>query len=169
MASIIPFIDQYHIHKNFECNKPQKPLKNSIIDIIYNHKDLTIFASIMKKYENIHNLIDDYNEYTLFVPSDSEMYKKYTEDEIKYIKESLETDTCINIIKFSLLKRRLSNIDFTSNTSFTVPTFNRQTALLVENTSGITVLNNTSKVIHWNQNATNGIIHITDNIIMPYN
>ena len=169
MASIIPFIDQYHIHKKFECNKTQKITKNSIIDIIYNHKDLTIFTYIMKKCNNIHNLIDDYSEYTLFVPSDSELRKKYTEEQLKYIKETLDIDTCINIIKFSLLKRRLTNIDFTSNSSFTVPTFNRQNSLLVENISDITVLNNTSKVIHWNQNATNGVIHITDNIIMPYN
>jgi len=41
--------------------------------------------------------------------------------------------------------------------------------ITISTVSDITMLENGITVIHWNQPATNGIIHVIDNILMPNN
>jgi len=139
-----------------------KYCKNSLSGIINNNPDFSKFKYILKlsKLDGIYD--DSQADYTLFVPTD---------DSLKNIPSgvfvNMDMLTARNIIKSSTIKRKITRAILEDVPESLFSTKHQLNRLLVTNTrSGETFLNNTIKVIQMNIHASNGMIHIIDNLIM---
>lgn len=165
MKQMYNFADLNCLNLNSVCDN------NTIMDIISKHPDLTIFNKIIEKAQYTDKLYDLDYDFTIFVPSDTELEQKYTKEFIYNIDKGF----AIQILNISLMKRSLDkSILQTSQTSI-LPTLDRSNSIYIKTIDDKTSLslsgniyNNYSiipNVISWNHIASNGIIHITDNLL----
>ena len=133
--------------------------KNSIMSIISTHPDFTKFKYIIKlaKYDTI--LDDPQANFTLFIPSDSEI--------TKFDVTPLDVGDARNIVRASMLNSRLPSEVLTDSPMNYYDTLSRQNRLLITNINSVTRLNNTISVLLFDILATNGMIHVTNNMLTP--
>jgi uncharacterized surface protein with fasciclin (FAS1) repeats len=142
-------------------NKCEYP-PETLMGIINSHSDFTIFSQILKKAKYDIKLSSQQSDFTIFVPSDSELKKKYTPDFFNDIDVGLARQ----IVNASVLNRKIDQNLFQSSPVSTFPLLNRS-SLYVHTVSNITILKDHIKVIHWNHPANNGLIHVVDDILFP--
>ena len=142
---------------------PRQYCSGSLMDIINRHPDFTKFSYIIKTAHLDSVLNDIQANFTIFVPSDKE---------ISSIEEGLFTNLDISnarqIVLTNMLKYRIPSELLTDSPSTYFTTMNPIEKLFVTNINNITYLNNCTKVIYTDIEATNGLIHVVDNLIWPY-
>lgn len=169
MTSIGPYTESCDMKQMFsfsDYRKPKPPTcypKNSIMDIISRHPDLTLYSQIIKKANMDSTLSDSQANFTVFIASDTELKKKYT----KEFFDKMDKGTAHQIMRTSMMNRQIDKYLIQSSPSSMLPTMDRSNTLYVNTVDGITYLPNGISFIHWNQPATNGLIHIIDDIIKP--
>jgi uncharacterized surface protein with fasciclin (FAS1) repeats len=136
---------------------------NSLLDIIKKNPDFSRFYYMVKlsQLENILNC--NQANFTIFIPSDKALSAKVNDN----IFINMDKCTAFNIVKSSMLNNRLSSEileDCPEGYYYTVSEANR---LYITNISGQTYIDNNIRIIKKDILAMNGIIHITDNIIIP--
>lgn len=161
------FLNFTHMFDETDLRGPlpiQKPCKNSLLDIIENTPDFSIFFYMIKlsKLQNLLTLLQA--NFTIFIPSDKEL--------LSYIDKNyfinMDPNTAYNIVKSSILKYRLSSdILEDSPAAFFYTYDDYSSRLFITNISGNTYINNNIKVIKKDILATNGIIHVIDGLIIP--
>jgi uncharacterized surface protein with fasciclin (FAS1) repeats len=132
--------------------------KNSLMGIINENPEFSKFKYIVEKAMMTDILESMQTNLTLFIPSDSK---------IKYFFDNMDVSFARHIIKTSMLNKKIpSELLEDSPFSFfnTNDPFNK---LLISNINGETFINNNIKIIQKDIIATNGIIHIIDNLILP--
>jgi uncharacterized surface protein with fasciclin (FAS1) repeats len=172
MVSINPGVQAYdfkHMY-NFVDLRKKKDKKcsfksNTLMGIIGNNPDFTIFSSIVEKARYGGKLSEEQADYTIFVPSDSELRKKYSQ---KYL-DNIDDGTARQILAFSMMKRKIDQSLLQSSPVSIFPTMDRSNSIHINTVSGITHLPNCTSVIHWNHPADNGIVHVVDNLLLPDN
>lgn len=137
--------------------------KNTLMGVIENTPDFSIFASIVKKSRFAGKLSDKQSDYTIFVPSDEELKKKYNENVLNNIDDGLAKQ----IISFSMMNRKIDKQLLQSSQIAIFPTIDRTNSMHLHTINEITYLPNNTTIIHFNQPADNGIIHVIDNILIP--
>ena len=176
MVSIGPYTqstDMKHMYNftDLNCNITQDVYeKNTLMDVISKNSDMSIFTNIIKKAQYTEYLCNKDVNYTLFVPSDVEITQKYSKEFINNIDKGL----AIQIVKASLMNRVLDKSIIQSSPSHTLPTFDRSNSIYINTISDKTYIgfdrineNHDIYIINWDQPASNGIIHITNNILIP--
>lgn len=171
MVSMGPYtqaFDMRHMYDFVDLRK-KNPTKcsfddNSLLGILHNTPDFSIFLSLVDKAQVAGKLSQEQADYTLFVPSDAELRKKYSDNYLK----NIDKGTATQIIAFSTMNRKIDKKLLQSSPVSTFPTTNRSNTLSVSTVSGITMLQNTIQVIHWNHLADNGLIHVIDDFLIPY-
>jgi transforming growth factor-beta-induced protein len=138
----------------------EKTIRNrgSITDIIESNEDFSIFNKILQKsrMQDYYNSLE--TDITLFVTSDRALH--YMPDYV----DKLNTTLARNIMTASTLNKRIpSEILLESY----YKTQNGTARLLVHNWRGNIILNNHINVVKKNIMATNGIIHVIDDIVLP--
>ena len=158
MRQMYDFVD-------FRSNKKQEICfdSNSLSGILKNQPDFSIFFHIVKKAFMEAKLGDLQANYTLFVPSDAYLLKRYNRENLERIDKGL----ALQIVQMSLMNRKIDSKLLKGSPVSTFPTLNRSNSLQIQNVSNKTYLPCNTQVIHWNQPANNGIIHVTDNMIFP--
>jgi hypothetical protein len=139
--------------------------KNCLMNIIDMHSDFTIFKKIVKKAKLDGLLCQD--TFTLFVPSDYYLTQKYKLDFF----EELDVGMARRIVHFSMMARKMDKTSIQCRNSGRFPTLDRSNSMYIKtetvNDSCESTIENFTKVIHWNQPAVNGIIHVIDDFLMP--
>lgn len=170
MVSVGPykeFYDMKHMY-DFVDLRPTKPVsysfnKNSLTGIIMNHPDFTIFSKIIQKAQFESKLSQKQADYTIFVPSDTELQKKYSEEFL----ENIDIGTSRQILSFSTMNKKIDRYLLQSSPVSIFPTLDRTNSLNVSTENNVTKLQKCTTVIHWNHPADNGLIHVIDNLLIP--
>jgi uncharacterized surface protein with fasciclin (FAS1) repeats len=165
MTACGPNSQSYNFSFAFDFNDVRGPLpkrcynKNSIMSIISNHPDFTKFNYIIKlaKYDAI--LDDPQANFTLFVPSDAEISN--------FDVTSLDVGDARAIIRSSLLNSRLPSEVLSDSPMNYYTTLSVQNRLLITNINSTTRLNNRISVLLFDILAINGMIHVTNGVIIP--
>lgn len=159
MKQMYDFVDLRAIKSNGNCIVNN----NTLMEIIDSNPDFTIFAGIVEKARYVGKLSEPQADFTIFVPSDNELKKKYTKKFIDNIDDGLARQ----ILAFSMMNRKIDQFLLQSSPVSIFPTIDRSNSMNISTVSGITKLPNCTTVIHWNHPADNGIIHVTDNLLIP--
>ena len=117
----------------------------------------------MKKARYQGKLSEKQADYTIFVPSDTELRKKYDQKFLDNIDDGLARQ----ILAFSMMNRKIDQRLLQSSPVSIFPTIDRSNSMHISTVSGITLLPNYTKVIHFNHPANNGIVHVIDNLLIP--
>jgi uncharacterized surface protein with fasciclin (FAS1) repeats len=170
MSGITPTtmsLDYSHMYNMVDLRKciqsPKKYCSGSLMDIINSHPDFTKFSYIIKT-ARLDGLLDDIEaNVTIFVPSNRE---------INCIDEgvftNLDISTARQIVMTNMLKYRIPSELLTDSPSSYFTTFNPVEKLFITNINNVIYLNNCTKVIFPDIEASNGLIHVVDNLIWPY-
>jgi uncharacterized surface protein with fasciclin (FAS1) repeats len=170
MVSVAPNSQAYDMQHmwNFTYLRTKKPREifapsNSVLGKIKHNKDFSIFLKIVEKAGMEAELADPQFNSTIFVPSDKELKKLYDPNFFKM----LDRGTARTMIMFSTLKYKIDRNLLTSSPSSYFPTSNRSHRLYIINMNGVTELPNCTRVIKWDINLCNGMIHVINNILYP--
>lgn len=136
--------------------------KETLMGVIQNNSDFTIFTNIIDKAHYTERFAEKQANFTVFVPSDFELRKRYSDK----LLNSIDRGVARQILQFSMMERQIDQDLIQSSPVSLFPTVKREN-MKVMTISGTTYLPNNSTVIHWNQPANNGIIHVTDNFLIP--
>lgn len=167
MVSIGPYTQAYDMKQMYDFPRVSKQPcynKDSITDVVNTHSDFTIFSSIIKKAKYDTILSDKQANFTLFVPSDIELRKRYSKQDI----DNIDIGTARQILAYSLMNRIIDKNLLISSPSMILPTIDRSHSLKISTVNNVTIIGeNCSEIIHFNQQATNGIIHVINNLLVP--
>jgi hypothetical protein len=146
--------------------KPKFTLNsNSIMSFLENNTEFSKFCYIVKlsRLEGLFN--DCQADATLFVVADLYINKI---DNIEQILANMDESTARSIILFSTLNRKI-NYDLLSQSPIKyIYTQNTTNKMLFETINNITYLNKgNAKIIKYDINLQNGMIHLIDNILIP--
>lgn len=172
MTAMVPCSTSYdntHMYSFVDYRPHDNPTiclnKNTVFEYIYNHPKLTKFAKILKKANQVAQYSRPELNITLFIPTD-----EYLSEPLEYY-ESIDPGTALNILAVSSLNNQIDG-----NLIRSSPVCNYITrdpysynTLYVTNISGVTKLNNCIKVIEFDVKLSNGIIHLTDGLVVPSN
>ena len=176
MVSMIPCSTPYdmrHMYnfsdtRNKTPNTPNQSNRDnyhpeSLMDLIHTNADFTIFSKMIKKANYDIKLSEKQANFTLFVPSDNSLRKKYPPEFLDNIDKGL----AIQILNYSMMVRTLDQELLQASPFGTYPTLARSNHLKITTTYGKTILKDTVNVIHFNHKATNGLIHVIDDFLIP--
>jgi uncharacterized surface protein with fasciclin (FAS1) repeats len=161
MKHMYDFVDLRNKNKQNECNLTQND--NTLMGVITNNPDFSIFATIIEKALFTKKLSEKQADYTLFVPSDAALKKIYSEKILNNIDSGLSKQ----ILAFSMMNRKIDKNLLQSSPISIFPTIDRSNSIHIQTICDVTYLPNNTKVIHFNQPADNGIIHVIDNLLIP--
>lgn len=143
-------------------NEPKKYSKGSIMNIIDNNKDFTRFAYIIKLARLDGVLNDIQANFTVFVPSDK-MINNISEG----VFTNLDISNSRQIVLASILKHKITSELLSYNPSNYFITMNPTEKLFITNINNVTYISNKIKIIIKDIQATNGLIHVVDQLIWP--
>jgi uncharacterized surface protein with fasciclin (FAS1) repeats len=137
---------------------------NTLLNIIENHPDFKKFHFMVKtaQLEDIFN--SEQADFTLFIPSDK--FLELNDNENVFV--NMDILTARNIVRTSMLNNRISSEILEDSPNSWYYTVNKSNRLCITNVRNETYINGNIKVIYKDIVATNGIIHVIDNIIIPY-
>lgn len=147
------------VKKTSSCYCP-----NSIMDIINTNQNFTKFRFIIKLAGLDITYDSQLANYTLFVPSDAALSKI---PEGVFL--NMDIGTARNIVKTATLKNKITFDLIKDSPISSFLTLNDSEKLLITNISGVTNINNCIRLIKPDILACNGVIHVTNDIIWPYN
>lgn len=170
MVSIGPYSEAFNFRHMYDFvdlrNKTQTTCSfndNTLMGIIRNNPDFTIFSNIVQKAQYSGKLMDPQADFTLFVPSDNELRKKYNQDFLN----NIDAGMARQILSFSMMNRKIDQYLLQSSPVTILPTLDRSNSMYLNTVCGVTRLVNDTKIIHFNHPADNGIVHVIDNLLIP--
>ena len=167
MVSIGPYTQAYDMKHKYDF--VQKRMEKSyvcpytLMGVIEDNSDFSIFTGIVKSARYSGKLSDQQADFTIFVPSDNELRKKYS----KIFLENIDDGLARQILAFSMMNRKIDKYLLQSSPVSIFPTLDRSNSMYISTVSGVTHLPNNTAVIHFNHPANNGIIHVIDNFLIP--
>jgi uncharacterized surface protein with fasciclin (FAS1) repeats len=167
MVSIGPYTQAYDMKHKYDF--VEKRMEKSCIcpytlmGVIGNNSDFSIFAGIVEKARYSGKLSDQQADFTIFVPSDTELRMKYS----KIFLENIDYGLARQILAFSMMNRKIDKYLLQSSPVSIFPTLDRSNSMHINTVSCVTHLPNNTTVIHFNHPAKNGIIHVIDNFLIP--
>jgi hypothetical protein len=163
LRQMYDFVDWKNPQKNhLSCITP----KQSLMGILENNPNFSMFSKIIKNARLNLMFSDDQANYTLFVTPDHELIKhKFTHEII----DNMDIGTSRQIAFFSMLHNSIDQKLLQASPVGIFPTVDRSNTLKIFTISNVTTLQNNVNIIHFNYFATNGIIHVTDNLLISEN
>jgi uncharacterized surface protein with fasciclin (FAS1) repeats len=171
MVSNAPYTNPFGNYHLFEesIQKHQQTIlslphnsQNSIMDFISKDPRLSIFKTIINLAKLDGMLNDDLANFTILVPSNEHIQNKYPN-----LLRNLDIGTARNIIKSSTLNRRIPFELLSDDPYAYFFTLYKNERLLFSNINDVVLINQQIKIVEPDIIATNGIIHIIDDIIFP--
>jgi len=162
MHSTVPYGEPTDLRFKRNCMEPCTQIvdnKGSISNLIATNPNLSIFCNILKK-SNMYVLYNDpLANFTIFVP---------TNDSISCLNlDTIDLAESISIVKASSFNRKVNNDLLKMDIESMFNTRDDNNRLLVTNVGNKIMINETINIVGDEIVATNGIIHIIDNIIIP--
>lgn len=162
MTKIFDFTHMYDfVNPNRNCCVFLKYRNSSLYGHIQNNPNLSIFKFIVDKAQ-LGTILDDMQaEFTLFVPTDEELMKRFSQN----VFVNMDKGEAYALIKSSLLERRLPSEIIQNSPAAYFTTKYPPNKLFITNINGKTTLNKTVDVIKKDIMCDNGIIHYTNNLV----
>ena len=132
------------------------------MDLLNTHPDFTKFTYIVKLAELDILLDQEQANFTLFVPSDTEL--KYN-NQIDTIISNMDKGDAKQLVSALLLDGRLPKEILTDSPASYYTTKNNSNRMFITNINGNTKINNDVTVLHFDIIRTNGIVHVVDKLI----
>ncbi len=168
MVSIGPYSESLNFTHMFNQRDLRGPLPlrketpGSLSYLIAFHPDFSRFRYMLRlaKLDGLYN--DIQADFTVFIPSD-----KALEHIPPGVFTNMDDATARHIILSSTLNRRITRDILEDSPASYFITRDPTNRLFITNISGRTYLNNDINVIHKDLEASNGIIHVIDALIIP--
>ncbi len=161
-------LKQFYDIRDFRGSTPkatQRPW--TLFSLLKSNKDFSYFAYLVEKagLDGIFNSNTEFHTYTLFVPSDISLRKRFDVNSFK----NMDLYTCREIVLYSSLDRQIYMPFLRSSPAMYINTRIPGSRILVENikSDGVTTLDGCVKIIEGDIVCTNGVIHVTDNLLWP--
>lgn len=139
----------------------------SILGFVENNNDFKIFNKIMRLSRYNSRFSDKQCNCTVFITPDQYILKKYSKQFI----DNMDEGTATHIIKFCTMDRLINKDLLKSSPNSQFMTRNTSLRMCVSNMNNETYISDgmstQAKIIHYNQPASNGIIHILDDLLYP--
>ena len=170
MTSCGPYSQRYNFTHMFDTNimngkiQPKTYTEGSIMYLINTHHDFNYFSYIIKLAEMDLILDNIQANFTLFVPSDTEIKIKYKYDDFLV---NMDQSTAKSIVLSSLLDYRIPSEILQNSPASYFNTKYPPNRLFVTNINANTKINNFMNVIHFDIICNNGIVHVVDKLINP--
>lgn len=161
----IPIKDMSHMYrfgKPVDTSKVRTSVNcNSIADVINRDPSLTKFRYIMRR-AGAESLFSQCEEpLTVFVPRD-----EYISEPSEFY-ASMDIGSAKEIVNSCVLSRRINGYLVTSSPASYYATKNPENRLFVTNNNGNTILNQRAKVVEFDRDCANGLIHFTTALLFP--
>lgn len=167
MVSVGPDTQSYnytHMYSfvDLNSNSEQSEItKNSIYDYI-NKPGFSKFKMVVNRAKNIGLLNDIQANCTVLIPKDEFL----TDIPTEYFSK-MDDGLARQILASSIIDRKISKKLITSSPVAYYITRNPAMRMYVENISGITIVNSCSRIVEYDIQCNNGLIHIVSNLITP--
>jgi len=165
MTSIGPYSEAHNFtHMFFDSILPEE--KEEEDTLLYEiNKNFKYFKKLVKVSNLEHYFNLDQNEYTLFIPTD-EILSCTTKDFIENIEKTDDISLAKSIVKGCMISRKIPfEVLSQSNASFYY-TENKSKRLFITIKHSNIQINNCVNVSHICIHLKNGIIYLTDNLII---
>ena len=134
--------------------------KNSISDYIL--KNCKKFAILLEKAQSIGKYDSEQADYTIFIPTD----KALQNVPFEYFTE-MDVGTAHQILNASTMNRVIDKKILISSPIFYLDTLNKVARLFITNINNQCMLNKRVTIYQFNIKCANGMIHLTDNLLIP--
>jgi uncharacterized surface protein with fasciclin (FAS1) repeats len=132
----------------------------TITQIVQNNPNLTKLLSLLNKNNNITTFLSGPGNYTLFAP-DNAAFAKLNPSTLADLQNN--TTELTRVLEYHILYSKLLSSNFTD--SGTLQTFNQLS--LPYSVSGTTIQVGSATVTEADINATNGVIHVINGVLIP--
>lgn len=173
MVSIGPNSQSYNMTHMFHIPDLRKCVsnsqiysKNSLMDIISKEPDFSKFnyiiqlAGLQNTFDNCITQESQFNQYTIFIPSDMALSQKIPEA----VFINMDRSTARHIVLSNTLHRKITAELIEDSPASTFNTVDKGVKLFITNFNNTTYINNNIEVVFKDLEATNGIIHVTDGL-----
>ena len=149
---------------DFRYLNPKKPMYpiDSLMGVIDGNQDLSIFSQLIKKANFENKLSSPQADFTIFVPSDASLRQKYS----KQYLDNMDRGIATQIINNSIMNRKLDQKLLQSSPVGKYPTISRSISLEISTVCDKTMIQGHINVLHFNQPASNGIIHVVSDFLI---
>lgn len=138
----------------------------SMMQYLESRDDLSIFTSIVN-YVNIDNTLRTAGSYTLFVPNDEALRQFMSSNSINNIEDET-LDFWLVYVQYHLIDGKINTFSMT-NGALMEPTFFKEKFLVSDISESYekVKINNLALVIEYNNEQTNGYVHVLDKVLSP--
>jgi transforming growth factor-beta-induced protein len=143
------------------ANSPAKATK-SIVEIAVSNPDFSILVEALSKAELVDALSGD-GPFTVFAPTNEAFENLFKEIGVSSVND-LTKDQLTPILLYHVVSGKVMA---SSVTSGSVETLNQDASLSVKKSRKGVVINKNSTVVATDIEASNGVIHVIDVILMP--
>jgi uncharacterized surface protein with fasciclin (FAS1) repeats len=133
----------------------------SILGFLNKHTDFSKFTRILN-IANMHTMFDMIQfDKTVFVPINAGISDEFM--------ETIDQHKAKALINFCMMKRVVNKTIIAGTpASYFITDYKPCSKLLVTNNNGVSILNEQATILDYDINLDNGVIHIIDNILVPY-
>jgi transforming growth factor-beta-induced protein len=153
---VIHVIDKVLVPEAFVLN----PIENDVVDIALGNDDFSMLVSLLQKADLVTTLQGE-GPYTVFAPTN-----KAFEDLLAALNisasELMAQPDLARVLLYHVVPGKVMSTDLSNGMN--APTANGQT-LMVDLTNGVMI--NSSKVVQADIEASNGVVHVIDTILVP--
>lgn len=143
------------------ANSPAKA-KKSIVEIAVSNDDFSILVEALSKAELV-DALNSEGPFTVFAPTNEAFESLFKEIGVSGVSD-LTKDQLTPILLYHVVN---GEVMAASVSTGDVPTLNDDASLAVKKSSKGVVINKKSKVVATDIEATNGVIHVVDAVLMP--
>ncbi len=143
------------------ANTPAKA-KKSIVEIAVSNDDFSILVEALTKAELVDALSSD-GPFTVFAPTNEAFESLFKEIGVEGVSD-LTKDQLTPILLYHVVS---GEVMASAVTTGDVPTLNKESALSVKKSSKGVMINKKSKVVATDIEASNGVIHVIDAVLVP--
>jgi len=169
MVSCGPDVQSYnytHMYsfEDLRGNLPKQTTgKNTIYDYIANNNNkCTRFRTIVDKAKMSAQLGEIDADFTILIPTDDYL-SHIPQDFFDYMDDGMAR----HILWASSINRKIEKKYMTASPVSYFYTLNSKMRMYVTNIKGVTRINNCVSIVKYDINLANGVIHLTDGLIVP--
>ncbi|HMP94448.1 MAG TPA: fasciclin domain-containing protein, partial [Phnomibacter sp.] len=146
----------------FGCKKDKAPAMETVTDVVLNNPDFTLLARAVSK-AGLADALSNTQNITVFAPNNAAFFSAgLTEAAI----DAMDVTTLTNVLTYHVVPSLVRSTDIASGSSSAPTLLSNNDVYISNNATGI-FINGNSRVVGPDVMASNGVIHVIDNIIMP--
>lgn len=136
--------------------------ENTVVDVAASNKDFSTLVTAIKE-AGLVDALKANGPFTVFAPT-NEAFAQLPKDTLDNLLKPENKKQLQDILKYHVVSGKVMSADIKEGNS-DVPTLEGKDLSIDKTASGVTV--NNAKVVKADINASNGVIHVIDEVLMP--